>query len=94
MAAAVGRVLRPRQKQQIGDAYVLPLGGGIIPTSWPWNFWQLGYNPLPVAGGAIVHACIIVGFAMCWGENWSWLMTLASVWPWRESRSFSDSAKR
>jgi HK97 family phage portal protein len=73
MASALGRVFRPREKQQIGDAYVLPLGGGIIPTSWPWNFWQLGYNPLPVAGGAIVHACIAAyaqTTAMCPGTHW------------------------
>jgi HK97 family phage portal protein len=66
-------VLRPRVKQQIGDGFLLPLGGGIIPTSWPWNFWQLGYNPLPASGGAIVHSCIAAyaqTTAMCPGTHW------------------------
>lgn len=31
---------------------------GYIPPSWPWNFWQLGYDPIRVGGGAIVAACI------------------------------------
>lgn len=73
MVGAVGRALGLRAKQQIGDAYVLPLGGGVIPTSWPWNFWQLGYNPIPIGGGAIVHSCIAAyaqTTAMCPGTHW------------------------
>src|SRR4029077_14070899 len=73
VVGAVGRVFRPRIKQQIGGGYLLPLGGGIIPTSWPWNFWQAGYDPLPIGGGAIVHACIAAyaqTTAMCPGTHW------------------------
>jgi HK97 family phage portal protein len=70
---AVSRILRPRTKQDIGGGYLLPLGGGIIPTDWPWNFWQLGFNPLPLGGGAIVHACVAAysqTIAMCPGTHW------------------------
>src|SRR4029077_20205130 len=73
VVGTVGRVFRPRIKQQIGGGYLLPLGGGIIPTSWPWNFWQAGYDPLPIGGGAIVHACIAAyaqTTAMCPGTHW------------------------
>jgi HK97 family phage portal protein len=70
---AVARVFGLRTKQQIGGGYLLPLGGGIIPTDWPWNFWQLGYNPIPLGGGAIVHACVAAysqTTAMCPGTHW------------------------
>jgi HK97 family phage portal protein len=71
--SAAGRILRPRAKQQIGNGYLLPLGGGIIPTDWPLNYWQLGYNPLPAGGGAIVYACVAAysqTTAMCPGTHW------------------------
>src|SRR5580765_5912780 len=52
-AGAVSRIFRPQQK-----ALASSTGGGYIPPSWPWNFWQLGYNPIRLGGGAIVAACI------------------------------------
>jgi HK97 family phage portal protein len=70
---ALTRVLRPRTKQAVPGGYLLPLGGGFIPDSWPWNFWQLGYNPIPIGGGAIVHACVAAyaqTTAMCPGTHW------------------------
>jgi HK97 family phage portal protein len=73
VARALARVIGPRTKQNIGSGFMLPLGGGVIPTDWPWNFWQLGYNPLPVGGGAIVHACVAAyaqTTAMCPGTHW------------------------
>ena len=51
---ALTRVFRPRQK-------ALPSSrssSGYIPPSWPWNFWQLGWDPIRPGGGAIVAACI------------------------------------
>lgn len=48
------RILRPRQKA----APVTLSTGGYIPPSWPANFWQLGYDPIRVGGGALVHACV------------------------------------
>lgn len=27
-------------------AYPLPISGGFIPSSWPWNWWQQGRNPV------------------------------------------------
>lgn len=74
MRSAVSRVFRPfHVKQSFGGGYVLPLGGGIIPTDWPWNFWQLGYDPIRMGGGAIVHACVAAyaqTTAMCPGTHW------------------------
>lgn len=55
---AVARVFRPFTKQAIGGGYLLPLGGGYIPASWPLNYWQAGYDPLRAGGGAVVYACI------------------------------------
>jgi HK97 family phage portal protein len=52
-AGAVARVFRPQRK-----ALSTSTSGGYVPPSWPWNFWQLGYNPIRVGGGAIVAACI------------------------------------
>jgi HK97 family phage portal protein len=59
-------------KQWHGN-FLLPLGGGSIPANWPWNFWQLGYDPLRTGGGAIVHSCISTyaqTTAMCPGTHW------------------------
>jgi HK97 family phage portal protein len=70
---AVSRVFRPRTKMAFGDGFMLPLGGGFIPGDWPTNFWQLGYNPLQVGGGAIVYSCIAAyaqTTAMCPGTHW------------------------
>jgi HK97 family phage portal protein len=50
---ALTRVFRPRTK-----AVTMSTSSGYIPPSWPWNFWQLGYDPIRVGGGAIVAACI------------------------------------
>ena len=52
-AGALTRIFRPRPK-----ALARSTTGGYIPPSWPWNFWQLGWDPLRVGGGAIVAACI------------------------------------
>jgi len=53
-AGALTRIFRPRAKALARSAP----SSGYIPPSWPWNFWQLGYDPIPVGGGAIVAACI------------------------------------
>jgi HK97 family phage portal protein len=49
----LSRIFRPQAK-----ALARSTQSGYIPPSWPWNFWQLGYDPIPVGGGAIVAACI------------------------------------
>jgi HK97 family phage portal protein len=67
---AVNRVFRPVAKQ---SAYQLALGGGLIPTSWPINYWQHGYDPLPYGGSAVVYACRAAyaqTIAMCPGTHW------------------------
>lgn len=33
-------------------------GPGLIPMSWPLNYWQCGLNPLPEAPCSIVDACV------------------------------------
>src|SRR4029453_1549484 len=50
---ALTRIFGPGTK-----AITMSPSSGYIPPSWPWNFWQLGYDPIPVGGGAIVAACI------------------------------------
>jgi HK97 family phage portal protein len=71
---AVSRVFSPRSKQAFpGGGYLLPLGDGYIPSDWPWNFWQLGYDPLRTGGGAIVYACVAAyaqTIAMLPGTHW------------------------
>jgi HK97 family phage portal protein len=52
-AGALTRVFRPPQRKALAGR-----SATYIPPSWPWNFWQLGYDPLRVGGGAIVAACI------------------------------------
>jgi HK97 family phage portal protein len=73
MKGAVSRVFRPRQKMAVPGGYLLPLGGGFIPSDWPTNFWQCGHNPLQIGGGAIVHACVAAyaqTTAMLPGTHW------------------------
>jgi HK97 family phage portal protein len=47
---------------------------GIIPASWPLNFWQTGRNPIPVGeGSGVVEACVssyAQSVAMCLGDHW------------------------
>ena len=52
-AGALSRIFRPRSK-----ALARSTSSGYIPPSWPWNFWQLGWDPIRTGGGAIVAACI------------------------------------
>ena len=63
------RILRTRSKA----APVTLATGGYIPPSWPANFWQMGYDPIRVGGGAIVHSCIAAysqTAAMCPPTHW------------------------
>jgi HK97 family phage portal protein len=49
---------------------------GILPNEWGqfWNYWQMGYDPLPLSGtSAVVEACVQAyaqTIAMCPGEHW------------------------
>jgi HK97 family phage portal protein len=73
IASAASRVFRPRVKQTIGGGYMLPLGGGFIPASWPLNWWQAGHDPLPNGGSAVVYACRSAysqTIAMCPPAHW------------------------
>jgi HK97 family phage portal protein len=74
IGAAGRRLLRPFQKQMPpGGGFVLPLGGGYLPPDAPWNFWQLGMDPMRAGGGAVVHACVAAyaqTAAMCPATHW------------------------
>lgn len=55
--------------------YFLPVTGGWLPHSVGqyWNYWQMGYDPLPVATSAMVEACISAyaqTIAMLPGDHW------------------------
>ena len=50
---------------------------GWLPREWGkyWNYWQMGYDPLPAGRSATVEACIDAyaqTIAMCPGDEW-WL---------------------
>lgn len=54
-AGMLPRIFRPRPKALPNSRS----SSGYIPPSWPWNFWQLGLDPIKgLGGGAIVAACI------------------------------------
>src|SRR5262245_45611439 len=66
---ALTRIFGPRQKSWVGT---FPTGG-YIPPDWPWNWWQLGRDPLPYSGSAIVYACRSAysqTISMCPGTHW------------------------
>ncbi|MFG6080739.1 phage portal protein [Paracoccus litorisediminis] len=52
-AAALGLAKAPNV---VG--FALPITGGFIPSSWPWNFWQQGRDPVGSSASPIVQACI------------------------------------
>jgi len=69
---AVRRIFGPRQKQLM-PGFVLPLGGGVVPASWPLNYWQCGHDPLPYGSSAVVYACrqaYAQTISMCPGTHW------------------------
>jgi len=71
--AALARPFRAAEKSGLTTGYVLPLGGGWIPSSWAANWWQQGHNPLQSSGSAIVYACIAAyaqTIAMCPPAHW------------------------
>ena len=72
VGGAVSRVFRPRAKEWPGG-FVGPIGSSGIPKSWPWNFWQLGHDPLRPSGSAVVYACrqaYAQTISMCPGTHW------------------------
>jgi HK97 family phage portal protein len=71
---SLARAFRPRgQKASAGGNYWLPISGGWLPPDAPWNFFQLGWDPLPMGQGSIVSACVSAyaqTTAMCPGTHW------------------------
>jgi HK97 family phage portal protein len=67
IARAVEGAFRP-------GPYYLPWSGGWLPDGVPTNFWQAGYNVLPLGtSSALVEACISAysqTVAMCPGSHW------------------------
>src|SRR4051794_37739771 len=59
LAAAAGLPLVTRGEAQPRPGPWLT-SQGWLPTEWgQWmNFWQLGYDPLPFSGNAVVDACV------------------------------------
>lgn len=48
---------------------------GVLPHAWGqyWNYWQMGYDPISGARGAVVEACIAAyaqTIAQCPGDHW------------------------
>ncbi|MDX1247553.1 phage portal protein [Sinorhizobium meliloti] len=51
---------------------------GVLPQAWGqyWNFWQMGYDPVSGARGAVVEACVAAyaqTIAQCPGDHWKTL---------------------
>jgi HK97 family phage portal protein len=71
---SLARVFSPRgQKASAGGNYWLPISGGWLPPDAPWNFFQLGWDPIPMGQGSIVSACVAAyaqTTAMCPGTHW------------------------
>jgi len=74
LPVAFGRSVRAAFARTAGGGgYVLPLGGGFIPASWPINFWQAGLDPLQPTPSSVVTACIAAyaqTAAMCPRTHW------------------------
>jgi HK97 family phage portal protein len=67
----VARAVPPLRTAASG--FYLPITGGWLPPNAPWNFWQMGMDPRPASGGAIVTACIKAyaeTTATCPGTHW------------------------
>lgn len=76
MLSLLTRIFRSGEKALSpsgGGGYLLPLGGGFIPSGWPVNFWQCGYDPLQSGRSAVVYACkqaYAQTIAMCPASHW------------------------
>ena len=63
----------PPLRTAAGRGFYLPITGGWLPPNAPWNYWQMGMDPRPASGGAIVTACIKAyaeTTATCPGTHW------------------------
>jgi HK97 family phage portal protein len=72
-ARVAGALMRPFRGQAKQAGNWLPISGGWVPSDWPLNFWQLGYNPIESGRSAIVTACVAAyaqTVAMCPGTHW------------------------
>jgi HK97 family phage portal protein len=79
----LSRIFRPSAAPAAGGSLVTKaagdagyqLLGGWLPAAWgsAWNFWQLGYDPIPSTTTAVVQACVssyAQTIAMCPGAHW------------------------
>jgi HK97 family phage portal protein len=74
IARSLRTVLRAVEGAVRPGPYYLPISGGWLPDGVPTNFWQAGYNVLPLGSRtAMVEACIGAysqTVAMCPGAHW------------------------
>lgn len=66
---------RSAEGQPRPGPWVVHSPDGILPDAWGkyWNFWQMGYDPLPLARNAVVEACVSAyaqTIAQCPGDHW------------------------
>lgn len=72
-SAARGFLRAPVAKANEITSYSMPMGGGWIPSSWGWNWWQQGKDPLAYGSSAVVQACVEAyaqTLAMCPADHW------------------------
>lgn len=78
-SSAAGRGALPVEKAVEGapraGPWFLPFSGGWLPEDIGknWNWWQMGYDPVPAGTSAMVEACVSAysqTIAMCPGNHW------------------------
>jgi HK97 family phage portal protein len=75
LARVTGALMRPfrSRERQAPGGHFLSISGGFLPADAPWNFWQLGYDPVQIGRSAIVSACVAAyaqTVSMCPGTHW------------------------
>lgn len=79
MANFLQRIIRPflttkGEGEWHNGPYELPVTGGWLPAGSPWNWWQMGMDPLTgYDSSAMVEACLSAysqTVAMCPGDHW------------------------
>jgi HK97 family phage portal protein len=72
---AAGDTSVPAVTKANGGPWYLPFSGGFLPSDvgQHWNWWQMGYDPVPAGTSAMVEACVSAysqTIAMCPGDHW------------------------
>jgi HK97 family phage portal protein len=84
MAGLIAQIMRPFRRSLTGPPkegeprdgpWIVMNPDGLLPHAWGqfWNYWQMGYDPIPGTTNAIVEACVAAyaqTIAQCPGDHW------------------------